>query len=133
MTATAGERALAWHVPPHLAMLGAMAVAMATDATGHLIAALALGALTLGLTPFARAHRVVHCVLLDLGAMSLALASAAMATPSGGAGHAHTGSGIPLALVALVWLVSRARLTHGRVALATGVLCAVQLAAMLVL
>lgn len=126
-------RALAWHAPPHVAMLGAMAFAMTADAQGHLVAALALGALTLVLTPFARTHREAQCVLLDLGAMVLALAAAAMATAPGGAGHAHGAAGIPVALVGVVWLVARLRLTRGRIAAATGVLCGVQLAVMLAL
>ncbi len=132
MTAVPAGRALAWHVPPHAAMVGAMALAMGADATGHLTAALALGALTLALTPFARAHAEVHGVLLDLGAMTLVLGGLAMAP--GGAGHAHGGSGIPLILLTCAaWLIARARLTRGTVAAVTGVVCGLQLAAMLVL
>lgn len=126
-------RALAWHVPPHAVMLAAMTLVMTpgADGTGHLIAAVALGGLALGLAPFARAHHEVHCVLLDLGAMVFVLAAIAMSAPGGDA-HAHGGPGIPLAVVAsIAWLVARVRLTRGRVAAVTGMLCGLMLAAML--
>jgi hypothetical protein len=113
-------------------MLGVMVLAMGADAVGHLGAALALAVLALGLAPFARVHAEVHCVLLDLGAMSLVLAGLAMATPESG-GHAHGVQGLLLAAVVSVgWAVARLRITHGRVAAATGVLSAAQLAVMLV-
>lgn len=130
MPARAG-RDLWWHVPPHAVMLGVMLLAMGADAVGHLGAALALAVLALGLAPFARAHAEVHCVLLDLGAMSLVLAALAMAAPASG-GHAHAVQGALLAaVVAVGWAGVRLRVTRGRVATATGVLSAAQLAVML--
>jgi hypothetical protein len=112
-------------------MLGAMVLAMPAGPVGHLVAALALTVLTLALAPLARAHSDVHCVLLDLGAMSLVLAGLAMAAPASG-DHAHDGTGMLLAVaVTAGWAVARLRITRGRIAAATGVLCAAQLAVML--
>ncbi len=124
-------RVLWWHVPPHLIMLGTMVLAMRAGALGHLVAALVLAGLTLALAPFARRHSDVHCVLLDLGAMSLVLAGLAMAAPASG-DHDHGMQGMLLAgVVSVGWAVARLRITHGRIAAATGVLCAAQLAVML--
>jgi hypothetical protein len=113
-------------------MLGAMVLAMPAGAVGHLVAALVLAAITLVLAPFARTHSDVHCVLLDLGAMSLVLAGLAMAAPASG-GHSHDGTGMLLAIaVTAGWAVARVRITRGRIAAATGMLCAAQLAVMLI-
>lgn len=128
-------RALRWHAPPHLVMLAAMAAAMApgTDATGHLIAALATGGTALVIAPFSRRHREVPGVLLDLGAMTVAFAGFGMATTAAGGLHRHGPDGILIAVIGTgVWMLARPAVTRGPVEIAGAALCGLQLGVMLV-
>ena len=130
----AAARALAWHGPPHAAMLVVMVLAMApgAGAPGHLAGSGALALLALGLAPLARRRSELHPVLVDVGAMAVVLAGLAMSAPA--SGHAHGIDGVALAGVAtVVWLVARVRCTRGAISVATGALSAAGMVGMAVL
>ena len=125
--------ALAWHAPPHLAMLVVMVLVMAAGtATAHLAGGGVLLLLALVLAPFARTRRVLQPVLLDLGAMAIVLVTLVMTAPAG-SGHAH-GGGLGGAALAILlgagWLAARMLCTRGAVAVGSAVLSAAGLTAM---